>query len=329
MDFLLNQYYQQLTMFIIINAILGISIYLTLSTGQLSLGNAGFMSIGAYASALLTIKAGFPMLLSIPLGGLAACFTALVIGLPTTRLQGIYLAIATLGFGEVVRVVILNLKITNGALGLSGIPSIGVTFGKLLTGFGFGSGMFGLTLQQIGNFAVILLLLTILVFLVFFTLRLGNSRIGRAFAAIKADEHAAEVSGIDTTKYKLLAFFLGAFVAGIAGGLSAHLTFYIGPKDFAYHRAVEILLFAVLGGSNVVWGPLLGSIILTSLPEVLRSAAIYREMIYGTILVVMMTFRPQGLLDETTLQNWKRRLRWGESVKPVNVAGRKHDDVVA
>ena len=329
MDFLLNQYYQQLAMFIIINAILGISIYLTLSTGQLSLGNAGFMSIGAYTSALLTIKAGLPMFLSIPVGGGAACLTALVIGLPTTRLQGIYLAIATLGFGEVVRVIILNLKITNGALGLSGIPSIGVTFGKLLAAFGFGSGMYGLTLQQLGNIAVILLLLAILVFLVFFTLRLGNSRIGRAFAAIKADEHAAEVSGIDTTKYKLLAFFLGAFVAGIAGGLSAHLTFYIGPKDFAYHRAVEILLFAVLGGSNVVWGPLLGSVILTSLPEVLRSAAIYREMIYGSILVVMMTFRPQGLLDETTLQNWKRRLRWGESVKPVDVAGRKHDDVVA
>ena len=329
MDFLLNQYYQQLTMFIIINAILGISIYLTLSTGQLSLGNAGFMSIGAYTSALLTIKAGSPIFASIPLGGIAACITALIIGLPTTRLQGIYLAIATLGFGEVVRVVILNLKITNGALGLSGIPSIGVTFGKILAGFGVGSGLFGLSLQQLGNIAVILLLLSILAFLVFFTLRLGNSRIGRAFAAIKADEHAAEVSGIDTTKYKLLAFFLGAFVAGIAGGLSAHLTFYIGPKDFAYHRAVEILLFAVLGGSNVVWGPLLGSVILTSLPEVLRSAAIYREMIYGTILVVMMTFRPQGLLDETTLQNWKRRLRWSESVKPVDVAGRKHDDVVA
>lgn len=329
MDFLLNQYYQQLTMFIIVNAILGISIYLTLSTGQLSLGNAGFMSIGAYTSALLTLKAGLPIIISIPVGGLAACLTALVIGLPTTRLQGIYLAIATLGFGEVVRVIILNLKITNGALGLSGIPSLSVSFGKVFADFGFGAGLFGLTLQQIGNFAVILLLSLILVLSVLFTLRLGNSRIGRAFSAIKADEHAAEVSGIDTTRYKLLAFCLGAVVAGLAGGLSAHLTFYIGPKDFAYHRAVEILLFAVLGGSNVVWGPLLGSLILTSLPEILRSAAVYREMIYGSILVGMMAFRPQGLLDSHTLRHWKHRLFADAVMEPAEVAGRSGDDAVA
>lgn len=309
MEFWLNPYYQQIAMFIIINAILGISIYLTLSTGQLSLGNAGFMSIGAYTSALLTIKAGLPIYLSIPVGGLAACLMATVIGIPTTRLQGIYLAIATLGFGEVVRVIILNLKITNGALGLSGIPSISVVIGKNLSSLGLGNGSFGLTLQQMGNFSVLFILLAILIFFVFFTLRLNNSRIGRAFAAIKADDHAAEVSGINTTAYKLLAFFLGAFVAGIAGGLAAHITFYIGPKDFAYHRAVEILLFAVLGGSNVVWGPLLGAALLTSLPEVLRSAAVYREMIYGSILVTMMIFRPQGLLSEDTLRNWKIRFR--------------------
>lgn len=322
MEFLLNQYYQQIAMFIIINAILGISIYLTLSTGQLSLGNAGFMSIGAYTSALLTIKAGFPIYLSIPVGGIAACLMATVIGIPTTRLQGIYLAIATLGFGEVVRVIILNLKITNGALGISGIPSISVTIGKNLSAWGFGNGAAGLSLQQLCNFAVIFILLAILAFLVFFTLRLNNSRIGRAFAAIKADDHAAEVSGINTTAYKLLAFFLGAFVAGIAGGLAAHITFYIGPKDFAYHRAVEILLFAVLGGSNVVWGPLLGSVILTSLPEVLRSAAVYREMIYGSLLVTMMIFRPQGLLSEETLRLWKSKILRNNPAKSIAVTRR-------
>lgn len=322
MDFWSNPYYQQIAMFIIINAILGISIYLTLSTGQLSLGNAGFMSIGAYTSALLTIKAGFPIYLSIPVGGLAACLMATVIGIPTTRLQGIYLAIATLGFGEVVRVIILNLKITNGALGLSGIPSIGVSIGRQISAMGFGNGAFGLTVQQLGNFSVIFILLMVLAFFVFFTMRLNNSRIGRAFAAIKADDHAAEVSGINTTAYKLLAFFLGAFVAGIAGGLAAHITFYIGPKDFAYHRAVEILLFAVLGGSNVVWGPLLGSVILTSLPEILRSAAVYREMIYGALLVVMMIFRPEGLLREETIRLWKNKLSRNTSAKAVDVTRR-------
>jgi branched-chain amino acid transport system permease protein len=322
MDFWSNPYYQQIAMFIIINAILGISIYLTLSTGQLSLGNAGFMSIGAYTSALLTIKAGFPIFLSIPIGGIASCLMATVIGVPTTRLQGIYLAIATLGFGEVVRVIILNLKITNGALGLSGIPSIGVSTGKQLSAMGLGNGAFGLSLQQLSNFSVIMILLLVLIFFVFFTIRLSNSRIGRAFAAIKADDHAAEVSGINTTAYKLLAFFLGAFVAGIAGGLAAHITFYIGPKDFAYHRAVEILLFAVFGGSNVVWGPLLGSVILTSLPEVLRSAAVYREMIYGAILVIMMIFRPQGLLSEDTIRLLKNKLSPSTSQRAAGVIRR-------
>ena len=173
------------------------------------------------------------------------------------------------------------------------------------------------------------MLLLVLVFFVFFTIRLSNSRIGRAFAAIKADDHAAEVSGINTTAYKLLAFFLGAFVAGIAGGLAAHITFYIGPKDFAYHRAVEILLFAVFGGSNVVWGPLLGSVILTSLPEVLRSAAVYREMIYGAILVTMMIFRPQGLLSEDTIRLLKNKLSRSTSQRVEAVIGGQPDDTVS
>ncbi|AIF54116.1 branched-chain amino acid ABC transporter permease [Pelosinus sp. UFO1] len=308
MDFLLNPYYLQIIMFIIINAILGISIYLTLSTGQLSLGNAGFMSIGAYVSALLTLKAGVPLYVAVPIGGAAACLMAAVIGIPTTRLRGIYLAIATLGFGEVVRVIILNLGITNGALGLSGIPSMSVMLSKGLASMGLAAGIGGISVRQLGSISVILILALILGFLVFFALRLSTSRLGRAFAAIKADEHAAEVSGIDTRYYKLLAFFMGAFVAGIAGGLAAHITFYIGPKDFAYHRAVEILLFAVLGGSDVVWGPLLGSVILTLLPEVLRFATEYREMIYGGILVIMMAFRPQGLISEDTLRFWQKKL---------------------
>jgi len=308
MDQLLNPYYLQIAMFILINAILGISIYFTLATGQLSLGNAGFMSIGAYTSALLTLKAGLPLFLAVPAGGLAACLLAAIIGIPATRLQGIYLAIATLGFGEVVRVIILNMKITNGALGLSGIPSLSAQIGKQFTAMGLGNGLGSISVQQLSNLAVIALLALLVAFLIFFALRLRHSRLGRAFAAIKDDEHAAEVTGVDTVRYKLLAFFIGAFVAGIAGGLAAHVTFYIGPKDFSYHRAVEILLFAVLGGGNVIWGPILGSTILTLLPEVLRAVADYREMIYGGILVVMMIFRPQGLISEETLRFWQSKL---------------------
>lgn len=298
MELLFNPYYLQVITFMLINSMLGISIYLTLSTGQLSLGNAGFMSVGAYTSALLTLKAGWPLYLTIPTGGLTACLAAAVIGIPATRLQGLYLAIATLGFGEVVRVIILNLKITNGALGISGIPSLSAIISGELSALGLADGWGGLTAQQLGSLVVIGILGLLLVFLLFFALRLNSSRVGRAFAAIKGDDQAAEVSGIHTARYKLLAFFLGAFVAGIAGGLSAHVTFYIGPQDFSYHRAVEILLFAVLGGSEVVWGPVLGAVILTILPELLRSVADYREMIYGAILVMMMVFRPQGLLSE-------------------------------
>lgn len=323
MDQLLNPYYLQIAMFILINAILGISIYFTLATGQLSLGNAGFMSIGAYTSALLTLKAGLPLFLAVPAGGLAACLLAAIIGIPATRLQGIYLAIATLGFGEVVRVIILNMKITNGALGLSGIPSLSAQIGKQFTAMGLGNGLGSISVQQLSNLSVIALLALLVAFLIFFALRLRHSRLGRAFAAIKDDEHAAEVTGVDTVRYKLMAFFIGAFVAGIAGGLAAHVTFYIGPKDFSYHRAVEILLFAVLGGGNVIWGPILGSTILTLLPEVLRAVADYREMIYGGILVVMMIFRPQGLISEETLRFWQSKLlpASGQSEKARRSAG--------
>lgn len=305
---LLNPYYLQIGMFVAINAILGVSIYLTLSTGQLSLGNAGFMSIGAYTSALLATKMGLPVYLTIPAGGIAAALISLVIGFPALRLKGLYLAIATLGFGEVVRVIFLNLKITNGALGISGIPSLSVMTGKKIDAWGLSSSFGNLTLQQISNLFVFLLLFFFLGLLIFFVRNLSISRVGRAFAAIKADETAAEAMGLNTTYYKLLAFILGAFFAGVAGGLAAHITFYIGPKDFDYHRTVEILLFAVLGGSNLVWGPVLGALLLTLLPELLRAVSDYRMMVYGAILVTMMAFRPQGLLSEETVRFWRTRL---------------------
>ncbi|ODA40681.1 branched-chain amino acid ABC transporter permease [Desulfosporosinus sp. BG] len=311
MDVILNQYYLQIAIFVLLNAILGVSIYLTLATGQLSLGNAGFMSIGAYTCAILTVKAGLPVYLGIPIGGIAASFISIIIGFPALRLTGIYLAIATLGFGEVVRVIVLNLKVTNGALGISGIPTLGAKIGKALSALGFPHGVGGLTAQQTSNLMVLVVLLLCLSFLIFFCTRLNRSRVGRAFAAIKADEPAAEAMGINTTYYKLLAFALGALIAGIAGGLSAHLTFFIGPKDFAYNRTVEILTFAVLGGSDLIIGPIVGALLLTLLPELLRSASEYRLMIYGALMVAMMAFRPQGLISEETVRFWKRKLGRG------------------
>lgn len=296
---ILNPYYLQIVMFFLINAILGISIYFTLSSGQLSLGAAGFMSVGAYVSALLALNAGIPIPIGVILGGIAAAIIAIIIGLPTTRLQGLYLAIATLGFGEVVRVVFLNLTITNGALGLSGIPSMGEGLQEFVYSMGLDS--MGLDAQVVTELLVIFILLVILAIITLFCVRINNSRVGRAFAAIKADDHAAELMGINVVYYKMMAFIIGAFIAGIGGGLYAHVTNFISPADFSYHKVVNILLYPVFGGSNVVWGSILGSFILTLLPEVLRFLSDYRDLIYGALLVVLMAFRSDGILTEESI----------------------------
>ena len=298
-----NPYYLQVVIFFIINAILGISLYFTLASGQLSLGAAGFMSVGAYTAALLSLKGDVPIGLAIIIGGIAAAIIAVIIGLPTTRLKGLYLAIATLGFGEVVRVIILNMDITNGALGLSGIPSISQTLIEYL----YSAGMDG-DVQAVANLLTILILLIILIVIVAFCLRISNSRIGRAFAAIKADDHAAELMGINVVYYKMLSFVIGAFMAGIGGGLYAHITNFINPTDFGYQKVVQILLFPVFGGSNVVWGSILGSFVLTLLPEVLRFLSDYRDLIYGALLVILMAFRPDGILSESMIDKLARKM---------------------
>lgn len=304
---LLNPYYLQIVMFFIINAIMGISIYFTLASGQLSLGAAGFMSVGAYVGAMLSLKAELPIVVGILVGGLVASLVAVIIGLPTTRLKGLYLAISTLGFGEVVRVIFLNLDVTNGALGLSGIPSIPQELTNYAYEFDM-DGLMGLDAVTWGNLIAIIILLAILVLIIAFCVRINNSRVGRAFAAIKADDHAAELMGINVVYYKMMAFIIGAFIAGIGGGLYAHITNFINPTDFSYHKVVQILLFPVFGGSNVVWGSVLGSFILTLLPEVLRFLSDYRDIIYGALLVILMAVRPDGILTESMVDKISRKL---------------------
>lgn len=301
---LLNPYYLQIGTFILINAILGISVFITLASGQFSLGAAGFMSVGAYTSALLTMKLGLPMPLAVFAGGVVAALVGALIGLPTTRLKGLYLAIATLGFGEVVRVVFLNMKITNGALGLNGIPSLSISLATVLNNFGLIDAL-GLDFQVAGQIASVIVLLILVIIITRFWLKLDNSRVGRAFAAIKGDEHAAELTGIDVVKYKMVAFVYSSFLAGIGGALYAHATFFINPGDFAYSRVIDILLFTVFGGSNVIWGPILGSTVLTLLPEVLRFMADYRDTVYGIMLVVLMAFRPDGILTNEVINKIK------------------------
>jgi branched-chain amino acid transport system permease protein len=294
----LNPYHLQVASFVLINVLLGVSIYVTLATGQLSLGNAGFMSIGAYASAILTTRYGYPMAAGIPLGSLLAGVSGILVGIPALRLRGVYLAIATLGFGEVVRVLFVNWEsLTEGAVGIAAIPQMGREILASLERAGFSPASLGLKDNQFIALAVFLILLASAAAAILFFLRLSSSRVGRAYAAIRMDETAAEAAGIDTTYYKVLAFSQGALLSGFAGALFAHATSYISPADFTYHRAVEILVFAVFGGSEHLLGPVFGATFLTFLPEALRSVSEHRYIVYGILLVVMMVFRPQGVVD--------------------------------
>jgi branched-chain amino acid transport system permease protein len=307
---LLNPYHLQIASFIMINIILGISIYITLSSGQLSLGNAGFMGIGAYTSALLTIHFELPIFIGVILGALVAGIFGILIGIPALRLSGVYLAIATLGFGEVIRVIFVNWEsVTQGAVGLSGVPHLGRELFKTVSAMGFEPEMLGLRNNQVVYLMVLTLLVVINILLIWFFIRQNKSRVGRAFAAIKMDEKAAESMGINITYYKVLSFTQGALLAGFAGALYAHVMAYISPADFAYHRAIEILIFSVFGGSEVIWGAIFGATFMTILPEALRAISEYRYMIYGVILILMMAFRPQGIIDVSLLKWIKNMIK--------------------
>jgi branched-chain amino acid transport system permease protein len=309
-DFL-NPYNLQVVTFIVLNGILAISIYITLATGQLSLGHAGFMSIGAYTASILTNNADVPIFIAIVIGALAAGVVALLIGAPTLKLHGLYLAIATLGFGEVVRVILLNMKITNGALGITGLQSIGSYLYDLEKLIGLKAQTLGISVLQMKALSTLVFLLLLFALVLFLTLRLNRSRIGRAFEAIKADETAAKAMGLPVSYYKMLAFVIGSVLAGFCGGLFAHITTTITPDDFNYHKVVEILSFAVIGGSEVVWGPLFGALVLTSLPELLRGLAEYKMIMYGAIMVLVMAFRPHGLIGVDTFSRLFRRRSTG------------------
>ncbi|MBC7444036.1 MAG: branched-chain amino acid ABC transporter permease [Polaromonas sp.] len=269
--------YSNLVLTLGTNALLALSIYLTLSCGMLVIANAAFMGIGAYTSALLTINSGLPFPLALAAGMAAPAAMAFVIGKPTLRLSGVYLAMATLAFGEVVRIALLNAEsVTGGALGLNGIP------------------------QSTQWWHVALALAVTLAVL----WRLRRSKVGRAFEAIKEDETAAGLMGIDVAAHKMLAFVLGAAIAGLAGTLNAHLTFFIGPSEYGFDRAVDILTMAILGGIGELTGPVVGAVILTLLPELLRSFKDFRLVVNGFILVLIVLFLPRGIWDPARIRQW-------------------------
>ncbi|MEK4255025.1 MULTISPECIES: branched-chain amino acid ABC transporter permease [Ureibacillus] len=312
---LLNPYYLQVLCFILINIMLALSIYVPLSSGQLSLGSAGFMGIGAYTSALLTIHYELPLYVTILVGALLAGVIGIIVGIPSLRLTGVYLAIATLGFGEVIRVLFVNWEsLTKGSVGLTGIPQLGRELLKFAKSIGIEPSALGLKNNQFVYLSLVIVLLIIVLFILWFVIRQQNSRIGRAYSSIQMDEKAAESMGINITYYKVLAFAQGAFIAGLAGALFAHTIGYISPSDFSYHRAVEILIFTVFGGSEVIIGSVFGATILTLLPEVLRFVSDYRYIFYGIMLVILMAVRPQGILDLHLFYRLKgKRIKRGTS----------------
>ena len=272
--------YSNLVLTVGINALLALSIWLTLSCGLLAMANAAFMGIGAYTASILTMNYGAPFPVALAGGIAAPTAIALLIGGPTLRLSGVYLAMATLGFGEVVRVLILNAdSLTGGALGLNGIPQ----------------------LTQWWH-VVAALVITLLILW-----RLRRSRIGRAFEAIKEDAVAASLMGIAVNAHKMLAFALGAGIAGLAGALNAHLTFFIGPSEFGFDRGVDILTMTILGGTGGLTGPVLGAAIVTLLPELLRDLRDFRTMMNGAILVLIVLFLPKGLWDPQRFRSWFKR----------------------
>ncbi|MFZ6679958.1 branched-chain amino acid ABC transporter permease [Undibacterium sp. Tian12W] len=270
-----------------INAMLALSIYLTLSCGLLSLANAAFMGIGAYTASMISMQTALPFPLALLAGAIMPAIVALIIGIPTLRLSGVYLAMATLGFGEVVRVIVLNMEITGGPMGLNGIP------------------------QKTEWWHIVLLLAAIL----FILARMRRSKTGRAFEAIKEDEIAARLMGVNVGGYKLLAFVMGASIAGIAGGLNAHYTFTIGPGNYAFENAVDILTMAVFGGTSNLIGPLIGSSSLSLLPEFMHSLKDFRLAANGLILILVILYLPKGIWDPARIRNFRKKLTSSRSGK--------------
>lgn len=284
MDAFLTQYvdayYLRIMVLIGINLILALGLNLTTGvTGQLSMGHAGFMSIGAYTAAIMSVHFGCPFWLALLGGAFMAALFGFLIGIPTLRLEGDYLAMVTIGFGEIIRVFFLNFEPGGKAVGFSGIP-------------------------QSTTFSTVWILVIIIIVL---NAKLLNSRTGRALYAIREDEIAAESSGINTTALKVLAFTLGAFLGGLGGGLYAHYMSYINPQDFDFMKSIELLNMVVLGGMGSIPGTVIGTVILTLAPELLRIVADYRLLFYGALLVILMIFRPNGLLGNVRVYDIKKR----------------------
>ena len=248
--------------------------------GQLNLGQAAFAAIGAYITAILMVRFDLSYWIVMPLSGLGAAFLGFLLGIPTLRLKGLYLGIATMGFSEIVRLVLIMwVDVTRGPMGVPGIPPVVIGSWELES-----------------KAAFYYLILTYLVLTVFCVQRVVDSRTGKALMAIRDDEIAARAMGVDSNRYKIIAFTLGAFFAGIAGSFYAVYVSFVSPDAFKMMDSYMIFAMPALGGMGTLWGPLIGALILYVLPEVTRVFAEYRMLWVGALLVVTMATQPRGIL---------------------------------
>jgi len=279
-----DQYFLRMMTISGIYIILAVSLNLVTGyAGQFCLGWAAFYGIGAYTSALTVTKLGLSFWLAFPLAGIVAALFGIILAIPTMRLRDIYLALTTLGFGEIVRLVLLNwMDLTRGSMGIPGIPAP-TFFGKSLD-----SPLF-----------YYYFILCMVLFVIGAVQRIIDSRMGRALIAIKENEIAAKSMGINTTAYKIQAFAVGAFFSGLAGSFYAHYSSFIDPNAFGFGESIAILAMVVLGGMGSTVGAVFGGVTLSLLPELLRGLAEYRMIIFGSILMVVMLVRPQGIFGHS------------------------------
>jgi len=281
---LLNMYVQINLTSMCINIILAVSLNLINGfTGQLSLGHAGFMAVGAYAAVIMTQFLGQPFAVGIIVACAAAAVAGFIIGVPTLRLRGDYLAIATLAFGEIIRVVLMNIDYVNGPAGIVGISK--------------------LTTWPLLYWSMILTILVVV--------NLINSSYGRAIVSVREDEVAAELMGVNTTKYKVIAFVIGAAFAGLAGALYAHFFYIIKPETFNFLKSFDILVMVVLGGLGSTTGAIIAAIFITVLTAALQSFPAIRMILYALILIIVMIYRPQGLMGNKEFSRETLNRIWG------------------
>ncbi len=302
----ISPYYLQILSLAGINIILAVSLNLINGfTGQFSIGHAGFMAIGGYVSAFITLTFGerlrealgfvpvpvqnaVLLLLVLAAGALCAAIAGFFVGVPSLRLRGDYLAIVTLGFGEIIRVFILNIDVVGGARGLGGIP-------------------------QLANFFWIYIFATASIIVVS---RIVRSSFGRTLIAIREDEIAAEAMGVNTTRSKVISFVVSSAMAGVAGGLFAHYLMYLHTNSFGFIRSFEIIIMVVIGGLGSITGSVLGAVLFIGLTEGLRGFAQYRMLLFSLLLVVIMIVRPQGILGHRELWSFLPRRRKSEPAPP-------------